>query len=346
MYGSGALVPAVTGLIFVVWLVYLFIVMDSPGDGEKEVFAHLTALLVLAAFTTLSRIGGRGVGLVLGKDNRISTSKLQAMLWTYAIAGAMASTIAANWVGDSAGFDALFEGEFDIGPYLVLLGGPFAAAVGARALIGMRIGKGDSIKPPGSPSASQALTNDRGDADLIDSQYLLFNLIALMYFVGAFVTDPSEGLPEIPTVLYALTGASALGYVSSKAIPSGRPEIASISPSVGTTRTQLTVYGSGLLFPRNPTSSRVPRKIEEFHRVEVQIGGRRAPIVDGSLSSTEAGGDRLRVTVPDDLQPGQAYDVIAMNFRGTETNAAEFRTKPAKPRRRIGIGRNRAVDEG
>ncbi len=343
--------------IGVCWLVSLLAVEGGSGtEVEKEIFGHLTALFVLVLFTALIQLTGRGVpGLVTGVDNRLSTSKLQVLLWTYAIAAAILSLIAATWVGADAGFDALTGDDFDFEPYLVLLGGPFLAAIGARALVGSQVGKGEKAKPPGEPKASQIVTDDAGNTDLIDSQYLLFNLIALIYFIGAFATDPAAGLPSIPPLLYVLTGASALGYVSNKAIPSGPPTLASISPAVATAGAEITVtvFGSGLLFPKDATATRRPDSIAQFHDVKVLIGGRTAPIVDGSLLAGGAGGDRFEVRVPARLAAGKEYDVVALNFRGTRTDAVKFKLEEplqsAKGRRRRvrdGKGRRRRVRDG
>lgn len=314
--------------LLVAWIVSRVAVCgDDATITEKETFGHLTALLVLALFTLVIYLVGRRLGgLILGVDGRVSTSKLQVLIWTYAIGGTLMSLIAETWVGIDTGFDKLSSTSFeDFGPYLILLGGPLAAAVGARAIVGAQVENGDKAKPPGDPKVGQAFTDDKGDADLVDCQYLLFNLIAVIYFLGAFIESPAGGLPQIPTVLYVLTGASALAYVSNKAVPSGPPTIASISPSTGSTDTQVTVFGSGLLFPLNPTATTAPTTIAEFHPVEAMIGGRQAAIVDGTLASSGAGGDRFQVTVPAGLEIGQEHDVVALNFRGTRTEPVKFK---------------------
>lgn len=311
----------------VAWVVSLLAVWGDSGTAtQNEVFGHLTAVLVLLAFTGLIYLLGRNIGgLVLGVDERLSTSKLQVWVWTYVIGGAIISLVAQSWIGADAGWDALTSSDTDFEPYLVLLGGPFLAAVGARAIVGAQVTKGEKAKPPGEPSAGQAVTDDAGNADLFDCQYLLFNLIAILYFVGAFVEDPALGLPDIPPLLYALTGASALAYVSNKAIPSGPPSVTGISPAAGTTESEVKVFGMGLLFPKDPTANTTPRDVDQFQEVEVMIGGYEASIVDGSLSSTKAGGDRLTVTVPAALSAGEEHDVVALNFRGIQSEAVKFK---------------------
>jgi hypothetical protein len=301
----------------------------AGSQGENEAFGYLFAAVVLSAFAVLIQLLGRGVGkLVTGADNRISTSKVQMVVWTFILAATILALIAQDWVGLDAGFEKLSGLDFEaFGPYLVLLGGPFAAAIGAKALVSAQVDNGDATKPPGEPQASQVFTNDAGSADLIDCQYLLFNLIALIYFLGAFVGSPEAGLPSIPTFLYVLTGASALGYVSNKAIPSGAPKVESVSPATGRPGEAVTVYAEGLLFPRNPTATTTATDVAQYHEVEVLVGGHRAEIVDGSLSCSRTGGDRFRVVVPVELEAGHEYDVVALNFRGTQTEPVKLKVE-------------------
>lgn len=335
--------------LFVALLIAVGISLGAVAGGagsqtQEEVFGYLFAAVVLAAFAVLIQLIGRGVGsLLMGTDNRISTSKVQVVIWTFAIAATVLALIAQDWVGLGEGFTQVSSADFDeFGPYLVLLGGPFAAAIGAKALVGAQVDRGDSAKPPGEPQASQVFTNDAGSADLIDCQYLLFNLVALIYFVGAFVGSPEDGLPTIPTFLYILTGASALGYVSNKAIPSGAPKIESVSPATVRPGDELTVFAEGLLFPRNPTATTPATTLAQYHDVEVMVGGRKAEIVDGSLSCSRTGGDRLRIVVPHELEAGDEYDVVALNFRGTQTEPVKLKVEKGRPGRSLARNGRRA----
>jgi hypothetical protein len=310
--------------LLIVWIVVLVAeVNGSSSTDNQNAFGHLTALLVLALFTVAVRLmGGNLSGFILGKDNRISTSKVQVVIWTYAIAGALLSLIAATWVGPDTGFDKLTDPDFNFEDYLVLLGGPFAAAVLARAIVGSQVANGDAAKPPGEPSASQVFTNDAGDADLVDCQYLLFNLVALVYFLGAFLESPAGSLPDIPTVLFILTGASAAGYVSNKAIASGKPSIMSLFPAKGKPGTDVEIFGAALLFPIEEGAEVEAGSAAAFHPVRVIIGDVEAAPVDGTVTHTKSGDDRLKAKVPT-LDAGQ-YDVKVLNFRGTPSDVKQF----------------------
>ncbi|HEV2857800.1 MAG TPA: hypothetical protein VGW80_05280 [Solirubrobacterales bacterium] len=330
IHGLTLLVLALLVALLIAGGISLGAVLGGGGSKtENEVFGYLFAAVVLALFAVLIQMLGRGVGkLVMGADNRISTSKVQVVIWTFLIAATVLALVAQNWVGLGEGFEKISSLDFEgFGPYLVLLGGPFAAAISAKALVSAQVDNGAAVKPPGEPQASQVFTNDAGSADLIDCQYLLFNLIALIYFVGAFVGSPESGLPSIPTFLYILTGASALGYVSNKAIPAGAPKIESVSPATARPGEEVTVFAEGLLFPRNPTATTPATAVAQYHEVEVLVAGRKAEIVDGTLSCSRTGGDRLRILVPLGLETGHEYDVVALNFRGTQTEPVKLKVE-------------------
>src|SRR5215211_4012909 len=137
--------------------------------------------------------------LYVGQDGRWSTSKLQALLWTIAVAWGLTSLIVAKWYGDSAGWDEqLRNGLQD--EYLLLLGGPFAAAIASKAIVTGKVENGDLPKVEGSSSGAaeglrQVVSDDAGDTDLIDTQYFVFNLVALAFFFGTFPFEFSKGFP-------------------------------------------------------------------------------------------------------------------------------------------------------
>jgi hypothetical protein len=309
----------------VAWILVLVAEVDGSGSiTNQNAFGHLTAVLLLLLFTLAVRaLGGTPTGFVMGKDNRVSTSKVQVVIWTYAVAGAVLSLIAATWVGPDTGFDRLSDSDFDFEPYLVLLGGPIAAAVLARAIVGSQVASGQAIKPPGEPSPSQIFTNDSGQGDLVDAQYLLFNLVALIYFFGGFLESPSSGLPDIPTILYALTGASAAGYVANKAITTGPPMMNAIVPARGPVGTEIEIFGTGLLVPKAEGAIAEDASPDAFHTVRVTIGGLEAALVPASLTHLASGDDRLKAVVPPTLATDR-HDVKVLNFRGTPSEPIQF----------------------
>src|SRR5690606_15631668 len=95
---------------------------------------------------------------------------------------------------------------------------------------------------PTKTQLKQVAVNDGGGTDMVDAQYLLFNLIAQVYFVIAVVRNGV--LPEIPAVLLAMTSLTAATYVGAKAARTNAPVITSISPRTMTVGTEVTILGS------------------------------------------------------------------------------------------------------
>ena len=153
--------------------------------------------------------------LVLGKDGRWSTSKLQPLLWTYALLYGLLSLIIAYFLGDHAGWIAQRNAGVQQ-EYLILLGGPFAAAIASKAIVSTKSETGAVQKTDASAVAGpvkglgEVVSDDEGNTDLVDLQYFLFNLVTLVFFFGAFAFHLDEGLPKLPGLLVGLTGCRLL----------------------------------------------------------------------------------------------------------------------------------------
>lgn len=299
----------------------------DPSRNTREWFAYLTAIFALMLFClAMYGAGASPKRLVVGADNRISTSKVQVLLWTFAIAGVLIAVVALSWARLPEALAAIKSSSFEYGPYLVLLGGPFLAAVAAKSIVVDQIASGKTTKTTAdAPEAKQVFTDDEGNTDLVDTQYLLFNLVAILFFVGAFIGDPLHGFPAIPTFIYILTGASALGYVTNKAIPSGPPEVRSVSPSSAAPGDSITVIGSGLLFPLDPTATTTPQGEGDFQKVEILIDGRLATIDAATSMTSNQGADRIVVPVPTGLPANENANVVAINFQGKQSTPVPFK---------------------
>jgi hypothetical protein len=227
--------------------------------------------------------------VVLGADNRVSTSKVQFALWTVALAYALLVI---------AFHDAVYPpGSLDP-RYLLLIGFPAGAAVSAKAITTGQINNGNSSKTTISAKGkslgtaiSEIVSNDQGDLDLGDTQYFLFNLVALVAFFIAFFHNPTS-LPVLPDTLVGLTSASAAAYVAKKATVGAAPAppltLTAVSPQKGAPGTPVSIFGSGIVNTASPDGG----------TPEVTMGGLAAP--------TRAGftGTRVAVTVPASLPPG------------------------------------------
>ncbi|MGO9030150.1 MAG: hypothetical protein ACLQOZ_16160 [Acidimicrobiales bacterium] len=185
-------------------------------------------------------------GLLVGQDNRFSTSKTTAAMWTalliyFIVAMALVLGFARSR------FDALIGGISPL--YLVFLGGPFAAAVMAKATVSGAVGSGDQQKSQAaSPQVADVFSDDDGNTDLVDLQYLAFNLVVAAIVLVEFVHAPGYGAPAVPDFLAGLTGASAATYVTNKALVSGNPPaISRLSPSTTRPGGQVIALGANLI---------------------------------------------------------------------------------------------------
>jgi hypothetical protein len=261
----------------------------------------LIVLLVLLAFAARAAQKRQGQGgqaspfwyVVLGQDNRVSTSKVQFALWTVALAYALLVMAFHDAVYPTASLDPR---------YLLLIGFPAGAAVSAKAITTGQINSGTSSKTTISAKGkslttaiSEIVSNDQGDLDLGDAQYFVFNLVALTAFFIAFFHSPVS-LPVLPDTLVGLTSASAAAYVAKKATSGAAPTppmtLTAVSPQKGAAGTPVSVFGSGLV---NTASA-------DGARPEVTIGGLTAPPRADCTATT------VPVTVPEGLLPG-TFDV-------------------------------------
>lgn len=184
-------------------------------------------------------------GLLVGTDNRVSTSKATAALWTVVLIYFIASM--ALIFGDQQDkYKSLIQ---SISPlYLVLLGGPFAAAVLAKSIVSGSADAGQTQKGQGSPRVADVFSDDDGNTDLIDTQYIAFNILIAVIVIIQFAGHPGFGAPSIPDFLAALTGTSAAAYVANKAVTTGNPpSITQVNPSQVRPEGQATLYGQNFL---------------------------------------------------------------------------------------------------
>ncbi len=104
-------------------------------------------------------------------------------------------------------------------------------------------------EPAGQPptGALDLVRADDGGTDLVDLQYVLFNLLAMGYVLALFMAHPALGLPAIPAQLAALTGTSAATYVTNKATANTRATLSAVSPTHARAKDVVTVYGTNLV---------------------------------------------------------------------------------------------------
>ena len=187
-------------------------------------------------------------GLLVGTDNRLSTSKATAALWSVVVAyfilalGLIAAT-------NRDKYSDLFQSFSPL--YLVFLGGPFAAAIFAKARVSSGVNNGTLQKSTANaPRLADVFSDDDGNTDLVDTQYVGFNFIVAIITTVFFVRAPGFGAPPVPGFLAGLTGASAATYVGNKALITGNaPILDRAVPSKARRGQLITLYGSNLQLP-------------------------------------------------------------------------------------------------
>jgi hypothetical protein len=232
--------------------------------------------------------------LIVGADNRTSTSKTVALAWTYVIAFGLLTLIIARWLGSPGGFDELVDAGLQE-EYWLFLGGPYAAAIIARwSTTRQESESGKTEAPVDAPSAGQLIENDLGDADLGDFQYVLFNVVALAYFLGEFIQNVDMGFPDLPAVLTGLALTSAGTYSAKKLfLQQARPTLTSVVPAevahTAAVPATFDVWGRNLIVPADaaPDGSALPPT--------VLVGGKKADVVS---SEQTLGADRIGVRMP------------------------------------------------
>jgi hypothetical protein len=201
------------------------------ADGPKTLAGKPLAKEETSSFTTPRNLGFWK--FCIGQDGRGSVSKTQVLVWTYVFFFAVLWLIL--WqVGSFEELWANLQPE-----YLILLGSPAAAALLAKKFTSDHVEDQSVVQPPATEpptlqtAATETITTNDGQADLFNFQYVLFNLLAIIFFFSHFLPKPEEGLPHLPETLVALTGLSAAGYAAKKGWEThGMPAISSVTPSM------------------------------------------------------------------------------------------------------------------
>lgn len=218
----------------------------AVGDRiPAAVFKELTAAQQKLAS---SRRGLLWQSLYVGLDGRWSTSKFQSLVWTIVFAYTLLTLFIASRYGQT--FDGKTFGQLTFPTnYLLLLGGPYATSIGAKAITSAQSDQktADTTTDKSVAEGVQELVgDDNGDADLGDLQFFVFNIVALVVFLVTFVPDVDSGLPQLPDYLVALTSAASLAYLGKKAFGAQPGTITSVLPGRVRPGATLTITGTGL----------------------------------------------------------------------------------------------------
>lgn len=279
--------------------------------------------------------------VILGQDNRTSTSKTFVFMWTLLVGWALTCLLIAGELIKAHACAAIpdintaitactlqhdrigllqtgwrqFLGIGLAGGYLVLLGVPAAAAVAAKGITQAKDQSGAAAKttvPSGhkqnlATRLAQIFSGDDQTTDIGDFQYMLFNLVAAVYFIAEFAQPSGNGLPAMPGTLLGLTSVSAALYVAKKAATNSKPTITGVFPSILRPGEQITLKGTGLTADRNARSQPLAPADPK-----IQINGQEIP--DVKADPTFAG--QLTGTLPPDLIPAGAQTPMAATVQG------------------------------
>lgn len=274
--------------------------------------------------------------VILGQDNRTSTSKTFVFMWTLLVGWALTSLLIAGEIlnahsctiakttskatkacmaqKDQLGLLQIgwhnFVSSGLSGSYLVLLGIPAAAGVAAKAITQSKTDSGTLVKTTatGNQTAAsrvaQIFSADDQTTDIGDLQYVIFNLITAVYFVAEFVKPSILGLPPIPNTLLGLTSVSAALYVGKKAATRSEPKITGVFPSLLVGGKTVTIVGDSLTVdPTQPLSARNAKK------PQVAINGET--VSPDAVQVDRTVDNRLTLKVPEHLVPDDTQTPVS-----------------------------------
>ncbi len=218
-------------------------------DFAEDVMGSLVpSLLVLTIGLFILHLAGHDrhgfFEPLVGLDGRTSVSRVAPALWTLALVVVMCRNAnLVSWSGDELA--ETLDPNWD--DYLILLGGPWTAAVLAKATVSWKVESGSLQKTSkDEPEVLDAIRDDNGQTSLVDAQYLLFNIVALVFFAAAYVAKGPD-LPKIPGLLLALTSGAAAIYVGNKAAEQNRPTVTGLVPPSVRRGDELTINGQNLI---------------------------------------------------------------------------------------------------
>ncbi len=217
-------------------------VVPSSSSHETAEAVRWGFVIALAAELIVGYLLKKDVlKVIVGADNRISTSKTIAATWTFIVGAALLALVYADLLNHPDALEATNTGG-RVGQYALLFGGPLGAAILSKAIVVNQVNEAPNAKTTApSPQLSDLIANDEKETDLGDLQYVLFNAVALVFVLGTMlIHEPAGGLPHIPDVLLGLTSVAAAGYVGKKLLPP--PKItAEMNPTSAARNAEVTV---------------------------------------------------------------------------------------------------------
>lgn len=255
-----------------------------------------------------------GRSLVVGMDNRVSTSKTAALVWTYTLAASLLSFLIARWMGYPGAYRVLSTQGINT-QYMVLIGGTAGAAILAKGIVSAQVDSGTTAKPEAeSANLAQLVQNDSGGTDLGDVQYLLFNIVALAFFYGEVLRVPQAALPTIPNVLVGLTSVAAAGFVGKKAL-AGPAVLSEVTPEAAPVGKLVTIATFGIV-----------KSEEDLPALTVKFGEAMVKSRGLTLTTTTTLGVLIGADVPPDAVGN--VDITVLTPTGKQASWSGFAVQP------------------
>jgi hypothetical protein len=301
-------VPAAVLIAYASWPASALAGAPGPSSSSSEVRGtRLILIISLVVFVVLLVIFRT---MLVGVDKRLSTSKTIAAAWTALVAGSLFALVVAKFADYPQALENMMHSGL-AGQYGLLIGGPLGAAIAAKAIVSSQVSKNSAAKSSGTgPNVAQLVQNDAEETDLGDFQYVLFNFVAMVFFVGTLIESPTSGFPHIPDILLGLTSVAAAGYVTKKALPSEAPT-AALDSAKGAELSRVVIKGSGLLIGEPPKET----------PLIVLFGSREARLIDKERAGTT---DSIEVEVPQGLPQGKPVQVVVVTPAPARVNAGPF----------------------
>ncbi|KUJ67081.1 hypothetical protein ACZ90_31995 [Streptomyces albus subsp. albus] len=311
---------AVWALVGVLLVTQLITALALDGWTSARTAALVAALLTGALLTAAGwwhRARGGAPAVLIGEDNRLSTSRAVAAWWVL-FTGYAVLTLALERVGGAAGELRMRRSA----ALLTVLALGCLVAVVARLVVANRVRAQRTQKVPADrPRAADLLTDDAGRGSFTDTQYVLLNAAAGVFGCVTLAREPHR-LPGLPWGLAVLAGVSALTYLAGKYAEGGRPMVLSVvrvreaGDLDGPIRTgdDIEIRGSGFVPPGALAPDRLARTVVRIGAVHVHVP--LVPVVGGFTNPADT---VLTVPVPAEVEPGRV-EVQVITASGAESN--------------------------
>ncbi|RFU86293.1 hypothetical protein DY218_12860, partial [Streptomyces triticagri] len=291
----------------------------------SAVVAAVALAAALTAGTRAWRGRGGALALLVGDDNRLSTSRSVAASWVLLLAFALLFLATELLLASSASVRTrLLDGLAPArsAALLTVFAVICAVAVLVRRVVAVRVA-GQRLQKVGAdrPRPADLLTDDAGRVSFADLQYVVVSTAALVFAAVALARQPGR-LPDLPWGPALLLLVSTGTYLIAKYAEGGRPVIHAVvrSREPGDldapirTGDDIEIRGAGFVPPGAQTPDRLARLVVRIGAVHAHVP--LVPVPGGFANPTDA---VLTVPVPAYVEPGRV-DVSVITASGAETN--------------------------